>query len=345
MTKIAIHRSDNSFSSRWIAYCDRKGIPYKIVNCYATDIIQQVADCDALMWHHNHMISKDILFAKGLLFALEQSGKVVYPDFKTAWHFDDKVGQKYLLESIAAPLVNSYVFYDKTSALQWIGDTTFPKVFKLRGGAGSANVKLAKSQSEAIHLTRKAFGKGFSQNDSIGNLKERIRLFRLGKTSFWDVAKGFIRLVYPTRFEKIAGREKGYVYFQDFIPDNSFDIRVIVIDNKAFAIKRMVRKNDFRASGSGHILYEKEHFDEQTIRLAFDLNKKIQGQSVAFDFVFDNGTPKVVEISYGFLKEGYDSCVGFWDDGMNWHEGRFDPCEWMVDLVVKQISERNETDR
>jgi glutathione synthase/RimK-type ligase-like ATP-grasp enzyme len=341
---IAIHSSKNSFSERWIAYCEKREIPYKIVNCYSTDIIQQTEDCDALMWHHNHMLSKDILFAQKLLFAIEHSGKVVFPDFKTGWHFDDKVGQKYLLESLSAPLVNSYVFYDKTSALQWIGNTTFPKVFKLRGGAGSANVKLAKNQSEAINLTKKAFGKGFSQNDSNGNLKERIRLFRLGKTSLWDVTKGFIRFVYPTRFEKIAGREKGYVYFQDFIPENSFDIRVIVIDNKAFAIKRMVRKNDFRASGSGHILYEKEHFDEQTIRLAFDLNKKIQGQSVAFDFVFDNGTPKVVEISYGFLKEGYDSCVGFWDEGMKWHEGRFDSCEWMVDLVVKQISERNETD-
>jgi glutathione synthase/RimK-type ligase-like ATP-grasp enzyme len=335
---IAIHSSKNSFSERWIAYCEKREIPYKIVNCYATDIIQQTENCDALMWHHNHMLSKDILFAQKLLFAIEHSGKVVFPDFKTAWHFDDKVGQKYLLESIGAPLVNSYVFYDKTSALQWIGNTTFPKVFKLRGGAGSANVKLAKNKSEAIRLAKKAFGKGFSQNDAIGNLKERIRLFRLGKTSLWDVNKGFIRFVYPTRFEKIAGREKGYVYFQDFIPDNSFDIRVIVIDNKAFAIKRMVRKNDFRASGSGNILYEKKHFDEKTIRLAFDLTDKIQGQSIAYDFVYDDDEPKVVEISYGFVKEGYDSCVGYWDKDMNWHEGKFDQCEWMVELVQNQIN-------
>jgi glutathione synthase/RimK-type ligase-like ATP-grasp enzyme len=336
--KIAIHHSVNSFSERWIAYCEKKEIPYKIVNCYATDIIQQTEDCDGMMWHHNHMLSKDILFAQKLLFAIEHSGKVVFPDFKTGWHFDDKVGQKYLLESIGAPLVNSVVFYDKDSALKWIQQGEFPKVFKLRGGAGSANVKLVKNKAEAIKLINKAFGNGFSQNDHLGGLKERIRLFRVGKTSLWDVAKGFIRLVYPTRFEKIAGKEKGYVYFQDFIPDNHFDIRVIVIDNKAFAIKRMVRKNDFRASGSGNILYEKKHFDEKTIQLAFDLTDKIQGQSIAYDFVYDDDEPKVVEISYGFLKEGYDPCVGYWDKNMNWHEGKFDPCEWMVELVLNQIN-------
>ena len=94
-------------------------------------------DCDALMWHHFQTNPKAILFAKQLLFALEQSGKKVFPDFRTGWHFDDKLGQKYLLEAIDAPLVPSYVFYDKKEALEWVQKTDFPKVFKLRGGAGS----------------------------------------------------------------------------------------------------------------------------------------------------------------------------------------------------------------
>ncbi len=74
---------------------------------------------------------RDILFAKQLLFSLEQSGIIVFPDFNTGWHFDDKVGQKYLLETIDAPLVPSYVFYSKKEALEWDEQTNFPKVFKL----------------------------------------------------------------------------------------------------------------------------------------------------------------------------------------------------------------------
>lgn len=337
---IAIHSSKDSFSERWINYCKKNNINFRVVNCYSTDIIKELEECDALMWHHNQMYSKDILFAKQLLFSLEQSGKIVFPDFKTAWHFDDKVGQKYLFESIKAPLVNSYTFYDKYTALQWINNTVFPKVFKLRGGVGSANVKLVKNRKKAKYLVNKAFGRGFSQNDPISGMKERWRKFLLGKNNFFDIFKGLIRFIYPTKYARVAGKERGYVYFQDFIENNEFDIRVIVINDKAFAIKRMVRKNDFRASGSGHIKYEKNNFDEKTIQLAFDIAEKLQGQSVALDFVYDNTIPKIVEVSYGFVQEGYHPCPGYWDKEMNWHEGKFDPCEWMVDLVLQQIEKK-----
>ena len=103
----------------------------------------------------------------------------------------------------------------------------------------------------------------------------------------------------------------------------------------------MVRANDFRASGSGNIKYEKHLFDESTIKLAFEIARKLGGQSVALDFIFDNAVPKVVEVSYGFVQAGYDKCPGYWDKDMQWHEGKFDPCEWMVDLVVERLQQRH----
>lgn len=145
--KIAIHNS-GSFSIRWIKYCKKYAIPFKTVNCYDSDIIKQLKDCDALMWHHDHGKFKDVLSAKKILFALEHAGIKVFPDFHTAWHFDDKVAQKYLLEAINAPLVPSYVFYDKKEALDWATATTYPKVWKLKGGAGAANVKLVRSKKK-----------------------------------------------------------------------------------------------------------------------------------------------------------------------------------------------------
>src|SRR5690625_3021554 len=66
---------------------------------------------------------KDVMAARKILFALEHAGVQVFPDFRTAWHFDDKVAQKYLLEAIGAPLVPSYVFYDKEQALTWVRAT------------------------------------------------------------------------------------------------------------------------------------------------------------------------------------------------------------------------------
>jgi glutathione synthase/RimK-type ligase-like ATP-grasp enzyme len=332
--KIGIHLSKNSFSDRWVAYCEAHSISYKIVNCYKNDIIQQLEDCDALMWHFHHAGAKDFLFVEQLLFAVQFSGKKVFPDFNSVWHFDDKVAQKYLLEAMHIPLVKSYVFYSKPEALEWLAYTAFPKVFKLRGGAGSVNVKLVRSATQASAFVSKAFGKGF-KHDSQVPLGEIYKKYRRGKLPFLSVAKGIVRKFIPTEYAKIHGKERGYVYFQDFIPGNDHDIRVIVICDKAFAIKRMVRENDFRASGSGYILYDKELFDLNSIQLSFEIAKKLKTQCVALDYVYDNGSPMVVEISYGFSMVGYDPCPGYWDSKMQWHEGKFNPYGWMIEEILR----------
>ncbi|NWJ51756.1 MAG: hypothetical protein HXX14_12925 [Bacteroidetes bacterium] len=330
--KIAIHPVQGSFSDYWIKYCQANEIPYKIVNCYQNNIIEQLIDCDVLMWHFYHAKAQDYLMAKQLLYAVSSSGKVTFPNFNTSWHFDDKVGQKYLLESIQAPLVPSYVFFNKDEALEWAANARFPKVFKLRGGAGSVNVKLVKNRTHAIKLIKRAFGKGF-KHDSLVPALDLFNKFLVGKATLFSVFKGLLRPVKPTLFSKIHGKERGYIYFQDFIADNDHDIRVIVINEKAFAIKRMVRKNDFRASGSGDILYEKELFDDKTLKLSFEMAEKLRMQCVAFDFVYQAETPMVVEISYGFSPVGYGPCPGFWDKDLNWHAGEFDPYGWMVEEV------------
>ncbi|MEM0542005.1 hypothetical protein WFZ85_05225 [Flavobacterium sp. j3] len=335
---IAIHneKRTTSFQYRWIDYCEKNKIVYKLVDVYATDIIQQLEGCSCLMWHFYQADAKDFVMAKPLLFSLEQSGFKVFPNFNTAWHFDDKVGQKYLLEALNIALVPTWVFYDANSALQWVDQTKFPKVFKLRGGAGSQNVQLVHTPSQAKKLVRKAFGSGFSPYESVGGLKERIRRWRLGKTHFKDVVKGIVRLFIPPRYAQVMGNEMEYIYFQEFIPNNDSDTRIIVIDGKAFALKRMVRQNDFRASGSGHFRYEREEFDERCVRLSFDYTKKLNAQCVAYDYIFDeNNTPLLVEISYGFANKVYNPCTGFWDEELNWHEGSFNPYGWMVELMLK----------
>lgn len=331
--KIAIH-SSNGFAPRWIEYCKKNNIDYKVVNAYDSDIIKQVADCDAFMWHHHQANYKDCLFAKQLLFSLQQSGKKVFPDFNTGWHFDDKVGEKYLLEAIGAPLVPSYVFYTKHEALDWIEKTTFPKVFKLRGGAGAQNVKLAHSKSEAKRFVRKAFGSGFPQYDAISNLQERWRKYRLGKTDFYDVIKGGLRFFIKPDFAKFHAPEKGYVYFQDFIPNNDYDTRVVVINGEyAMGEIRFCRKGDFRASGSGDFSYGK--IDAKIVEISFACARKLNMQTVAFDFVKNEGNPLIVEISYGFGTHGIEHCGGYWTKDMQWHDSNnFDFCGWMVEAML-----------
>lgn len=341
--KIAIHHREGSFSERWIEYCKSKNIKVKVVNCYDSNIIDQLKDCDGLMWHHSHLDYKDLSFAKGLLFSLEQAGKKVFPNFNTAWHFDDKVGQKYLFEAINAPLVPSYVFYEKKKALTWAESTIYPKVFKLRGGAGAMNVSLVNSKEDAFQKINRAFGKGFSQFNRFEHLKERYRKYKNGKDSVIGVLKGIGRVFVPTILTKMVGREKGYVYFQEYIENDGYDIRVVVVGENAIALKRIIRENDFRASGSGNLIFENENIDKEFIRSSFRLSEKMKTQSAAFDFIKDlNSNIYVVEVSYGFPMLNFlDGASGYWTSDIKWHEGKFNPQAWMVDLLIKSLEEKN----
>jgi len=337
--KLGIHQP-SVFSSRWIAYCKKNSVEYKVVNALDNDIIHQLQDCDALMWHYSHVDYRHKLAAKSILFALEQAGFKVFPDFNTAWHFDDKVAQKYLLEAIDAPLVPSYVFYDKRTAIEWANKTTYPKVFKLKGGAGASNVSLVRTRQAAIKKINKAFGKGFAQFNRVGYIKERYTKMKSGKDNLQGVMKSVGRLFIPTEFAKMQGREKGYAYFQEFIENDGFDIRVVVVGNNAVALKRLVRENDFRASGSGNIVYENAEIDKRYIEIAFNAAKKMKSKSLAIDLIHSkNDEILIVEISYGFPTKNFlEGAGGYWTSDIKWHEGGFNPQEWMVEQVLDEIN-------
>lgn len=341
--KIAIQPGPpHSFAPRFMAYCERRGIAWKAVDCYRSDIIGQIADCDALLWHWYHTDARATLFARGLLQAVEVAGKVVFPSGATAWHFDDKVAQKYLLEAIGAPLARAEVFYDAEAALRWIETATFPQVAKLRGGSGSINVRLIHTAAEARRYVRQAFGRGFAPVDRQMLFQERLRVLRRDQNlqAIQGVAKGLARLVVPTELERVRGNERGYVYFQAFIPGASLDTRIVVIGGRAIAIQRGVRPGDFRASGSGDLRYDPAGVDPRCLRIAFEVMRATGAQCLAFDFVEDVDGPKLLEISYGFSAASYDACPGHWDGDLRWHEGRVSAQDFIMDDVVAAIEAR-----
>ncbi len=97
---------------------------------------------------------------------MDLSGIKVFPDFNIVWYFDVNVVQKYLLEAINAQMVPSHGFCDIKEAIDWANLISYPKVFKLKEGEGSANVKLVKTKSECIYFINKSFAKDL--NNLIG---------------------------------------------------------------------------------------------------------------------------------------------------------------------------------
>ncbi|MEK6449965.1 MULTISPECIES: ATP-grasp domain-containing protein [unclassified Myroides] len=332
--KIAIHDNNSTFSNAWISYCKVNKLEFKIVDCYSSSIAENIKDCDIVMWHHQQNDYRDLLFAKQLLFSIEQSGKKVYPDFKSGWHFDDKVGQKYLLELVDAPLVPSFVFYDKNKALAWAKKIHYPVVFKLRGGAGAANVRLIKSYNENKRIISKSFGSGHSSFNPFTRIKDTFNLYKSGRATNSDLIKAIGRLFFPNNAVKLIHKERGYVYYQEFLPENDCDIRLIVIGRKrAYGMKRMVREGDFRASGSKNFIYNE--IDSEVVKLAFEVAEKLELQTVAFDFIYDQEKKvRIVEMSYGFGTSGSGNCKGYWDRNLKWNEGSFSPLDWIIEDLI-----------
>lgn len=340
--KIGIHHRKGSFSERWLEYTQEHDTPVKIVDCYRSDIVDQLADCEGLMWHWAHHDHRAALFARQLTFALEAAGKHVFPDSSTCWHYDDKLGQKYLLEAVGVPLVPSYVFYDEGQAIAWAEQSDFPKVFKLRGGAGSTNVWLVNSRPEAIRLIRRAFGRGFGPINRFSVFRDKMSLVSRHRTlTAWkECFRAMALCLVPGRLEKRFPREKNYAYFQDFIADNSYDTRLVVIGDRCFGVKRHCRKGDFRASGSGLLEYDPALFDRAAIEAAFATAGKLGAQSLAFDLLRDaNSRPRINEISYAFPTGPFlEACPGYWDRQLNWVPKTVKPAHCMVEDFVVSIN-------
>lgn len=339
---LAIHHNQGSFSDRWIQYCDENRIAYRIVNCLDTNIMRELAGVNVLLWHWNHQEPAEILAARHVVMAAEASGIIVFPDVPTCWHFDDKVAQKYLLEAVQAPLVPAHVFYDREKALHWVNGASFPKVFKLRKGAGSANVHLISTREEARKTVRRAFSSGFRPVPEYWNdAALRYRAVKRQRDFLGALRRLPVTLKHIRQLNRMIGRERGYVYFQDFIPNNQFDTRVTIVGDRAFGFIRKVRPGDFRASGSGEIDYAPHNIRLECVHTAFQVIQKIGCQSLAFDFVI---TPEnrvmIIEVSYCYAPDVVYNCSGYWDSQINWHAGHVWPQDAIIEDVVKRVAMR-----
>ncbi|MGD0381900.1 MAG: hypothetical protein ABSA77_00165 [Thermoguttaceae bacterium] len=333
---LAIHQHSGSYSDRWIEYCNGRGIPFRVVDCRKSDVIFQLRGVDALLWHWSQDSVEDQLIARQVISAAQHMGLVVFPNAITSWHFDDKIAQKYLLEAVQAPLVPSHVLLNEAEAFDWIEKATYPQVFKLRCGAGADNVRLVRNKKEARYWCERMFGRGVPSISSgyFADFKTRARRVK----NFKVFIEKFKRMFKVIRNNSMARRmlpmQKGYVLFQDFMPDNEFDVRVSVIGGRIFSFLRLNRPGDFRASGSGRIVYDLNKIDHRCLKIALEITRHIDAQCMAFDFLFTaEKVPCICEISYGFLSKAVYDCPGYWDEHLNWHEGHY----WPEDLILEDI--------
>ncbi len=333
---------DESFSNQWITCFQAKGIDVKILNLLAgnPNLLEQVQCCDGVMWRWIHQ-PKLKAIAPRILSAIEYGCHIpTYPNSTTCWHYDEKLSQFYLLQSLHAPMPLTWVFWDHQQALEWAFDATYPVVCKLSVGAGSSNVYKLHHIDAARQMINRLFKRGFFPQTINGyqtKWPSNRAEWRFLARRLVDASRYILQTDYPQLDPGNWRAEYGYAYFQEFLPDNSFDTRIVVIGDRIFGHRRNNRPHDFRASGSGNLEFDPRLIDLRCVELAFELSEKAGFQSMAYDFLLQDNQPVITEISYTFPAWMIRSCPGHWDRRLNWIEGTLSPEAAIADAFLTEI--------
>jgi len=344
--KVAIHQNKKIFNHSslwteiWIKYCQENYIDFKVLDCYKNGILDDLKTYDVLLWHISNYSLQDMLFARKILYSAKKLGIAVFPDFNLSWHFDDKIAEEYLLSSINAPKPKSWFFYVKDDAIRFLkSECSYPVVAKLKSGSGSNNVHLLANKTSALRYAKKMFTSGFRSSPKLYfKLKSNIK-----SSSSWNVFLKRLKRVpdflHSMQKTKNFPREKGYLYLQEFIPNEGYDLKVVVVNDKVSFVARLARKNDFRASGGGLLSYDKELVTKEIRTIARETSKKCGFICMGYDFVVDkrNGKPLIIEISYGFSNLAQENLGGYWDENDVWVDKPLTaPYEIIKSLIKKQ---------
>ena len=341
--KLAIHQNDKIFThyslwtNSWIEYCKNNDIEYDVVNCYDFNILEKLRNYDALLWHFGNYVLQDMLFARSILFSAKRMGLKIFPDYNDCWHFDDKIAETYALQSVGAPIPKSWMFYTLDDLISWAeANNKYTMVAKLRTGSGSHNVVMIKSKSQLISYGKKMFSKGFSP---VPSLSFKATSQMKSSRSLEDIKKRLKKLpqfLHTLSRAKQFPNEKNYVFLQEFVPNDGFDLKIVAVGNKLSYICRSIRKNDFRASGGGDLYYDKKLVTEDIINSAFETNEKLGIQCMGYDYVVDKRTEKgvIVEMSYGFNHEALIGAQGYWDKNLEWYNEPLNTPEEIIKNII-----------
>lgn len=337
-TKIFDHYT--SWTPRFIQYCKENSIPFEVVDCYSNEFIKSLNKYSGLVWYYQNYVISDLMEACNILRVAEKHGLITFPSSDSNWHFDDKIAEMYAFQGINADIPQSWIFYLKDDCIEWLQkNANYPLVAKLRSGSGSNNVKLLYDSNEAVKYANRMFGRGYDPSPSIAY--KAYSKFQSSVNLKMIVArmKKIPQFLYTRNHAKMMPIEKGYCYFQEFIPNDGYDLKVVVIGNKMTFCARNVRKNDFRASGGGTCYYDRNLLTDHVIDSAFETAKELGMDCVGFDYVVDRrtGRGKIIEMCYGFDYVVQKELGAYVDTNHKWHEEPVVIPDEIIKIIVKKV--------
>jgi len=149
-----------------------------------------------------------------------------------------------------------------------------------------------------------------------GSASSGVRLLHDANEARLELRQAFSSAGIPTVYDR---RQRGYVYWQDFVPGQTCDYRVCVVGAYVYGLVREVRPGDFRASGSG-VFKPLDLTDERqraAAALGVEIANALRTEWMAFDIVFAaDGRPLVLEMSSAWTMKAYANSPCFTRSGL-----------------------------
>lgn len=301
--------SKRAYHPKYMRFLKNNNISYDVYDPLLSNWIEEARKFDLIVWHTNSDPSTQEI-AEGKIYLLEKMGVKCFPSFNEVWSYENKIRANYLYELYGLPSIPTFISHSKEEALEYLDKTSFPIISKISTGSSSYGV------------------------DKIDNLKEGEKL----------VEQAFSYKGKETYFTYLS--QKNYVYFQEFIDDATYDLRVICIGDELLGYYRYPDKGDFRASGAGN--YEKKAIPTKALDLAYKVREKFGATCLATDFVYSEKRNQFLIIESSIFI-GVDTCEQLSIDGVSgkyirkaagnyeFVAGRF----WIQELALKYFIDKS----
>ena len=300
---------EREYYPKYERFLKNNNIAYEYYNPLLSNWMEEAKRFDLIVWHTNSDPSTQEI-AEGKIYILEQMGKTCLPSYDEVWSYENKIRANYLYDLHNLPSIPTFISHSKSDALSYINKAKFPIISKLSTGSASYGV------------------------DKIDNIKDAKKL----------VNQVFSYKGKETYFKYM--NQKDYVYFQEFIEDANYDLRILCVGEDLFGYYRYPNEGDFRASGAGN--YQKKEIPTEALELAYEVYKAFGSSFLATDFVYSEKIKQFLIIESSIFI-GVDSCEQLSIDNVpgkytrkakneyEFVEGKF----WVQELTLKNIIEKS----
>ena len=238
---------DYPYWTKYRRFLRANDIPFEIYDIHRSTWLRDAQRFDMVLWRpasYPHELEE----CRRKFHILEQQfGMFCYPSVADIQLYEDKITQYELLVHHGLPVIETFVSNSEAETMDYLATCAYPLVWKLTAGSGSLGVELVRSRRTAERWVRRVFD--FA-----------------GRRTYWPYVG-----------------QKNYVYLQRFIPEASYDLRVIVIGQMVFGYYRDVPKGEFRASGMNLLRWDGP--SHEVMRIARRVAEALDLPCVAVDLL------------------------------------------------------------